>query len=511
MARGIIAIVLSAMTFIGGHFVNRRWDRALLFIGLVPVWTLLLFLQLSYGHGTPLMDASQVKSGMLLFGYGLTAIWALSVLVTGWDAFKGENHFPLQWTASSLFGAAALSLLTLVWMPGTIVWWLNFDIDATAGVTHHTSSHHTPHLRSHHFWFSENYGGVRDGVDRKAPPAGDHYLNMRFVYDGKPAAGVKFKVVLSKTYQSKRLVSDRDGMVHLPLPAGTVHLNKITIDGWDDAPDLPLTVTNGHEKRLEENASERFDYFGDGIAIETQASRDGEPFTFTIRPKIQLQWPTHTVTDAAVAVDKASVRWQPLAGAAHYRLVFTRINRRGDGATYQPVVTRQVDSAAPFPLASLPTMQKTDDQEYEYTVTVQAFSEDGAYLSESPAHYNTDSFKLADGLMLMEDELVENRKAPSIESYLLRRKDRERLDTVRDLIDDSHYEVAAGMLATISPEYKAEHQATLRAYLLAKQGQCDAALKQLPATRKKDECGCLYDKVQELCSPADTKQKEPAT
>ena len=111
MTRKIIAAILTLLTLIGGHFVNRRWDRAIFILGLLTLWGGAVYLYLI----SLFTDPSDLDSAMeqsittwKVFAYGVLVIWAWSFVLTVADARKQPGE--VSSSISGYFGAVVLSL-----------------------------------------------------------------------------------------------------------------------------------------------------------------------------------------------------------------------------------------------------------------------------------------------------------------------------------------------------------------------------------------------------------------
>ena len=55
--RKVLTIVLAVISGIGGHFVNRRWDRAVLFFSLFFFWVIGVYI----GFSLLVLDRGRTK------------------------------------------------------------------------------------------------------------------------------------------------------------------------------------------------------------------------------------------------------------------------------------------------------------------------------------------------------------------------------------------------------------------------------------------------------------------
>ena len=86
MMYGLLVIILSLVTCVAGHYLNRRWDRAALFLGLFLIWQYLPGL-IAGDMATELEPTSQaeltsyMESYAATLGIGTVCLLVLSSLI----------------------------------------------------------------------------------------------------------------------------------------------------------------------------------------------------------------------------------------------------------------------------------------------------------------------------------------------------------------------------------------------------------------------------------------------
>lgn len=117
MKRAISAVGLAAITYVGGHFYNRRWDRALLFFVLLALLNIAAFASMTFRLSEigSEAEANQMLDMMSrhwnIAAIGTLVLWASSLVVTYLDTRQPAERFIDRWTVSGVAGAIGLSLL----------------------------------------------------------------------------------------------------------------------------------------------------------------------------------------------------------------------------------------------------------------------------------------------------------------------------------------------------------------------------------------------------------------
>jgi len=508
--RAMLAITLSLLTGIGGHFINRRWDKGLLFLALIPGWFLIVYLGMllavNLGNVAMSMEESDLPALLALASsvslYGCIAFYALSVVMTIWDARRHETTFRPNWTKTGVIGVAMVSFATFALMLYTVtmMWVFNTDEASAPRIERHAASK-LPKFTQHPFWYDESFGGMRGDVDATTPPAGNGQLRLRFSYDGAPAEGVEFKLWLDGKYESNTLMTDENGLARLSLPAGKVYLNRLNISAWRDSPaEQEFVVRTGREQKFDlENYGKYPWYKSKGLEVTAAAEDSDVAMEFMLVPKVSLVWPRQSEEKATVKHDEGVIQWSPTKGATTYLLRIMSIERHGNSTSSHHVVERKVVGRSSLPLAEIPAV-KSDGSAPEYSVSVTAFAEDDSYLTESAGSFEGGTFVLADNLALAEDAYrAGDGRAFSAEDYFQRRNDKQRLEVSHGLIKEERYELASDLLATVSALSRTGEWHALQGQMLAKQGRCAEAKALLDKAEAFGDCDCFVQQTRKLC------------
>lgn len=91
MKKSLIAFILSALTFFGGHYYNNRWIRSTFFSTLLILWLLLyipinfLLITFTGQPGFDLQSSVNIMGKVWVLGLGL--IWLSSAITAAVDAW----------------------------------------------------------------------------------------------------------------------------------------------------------------------------------------------------------------------------------------------------------------------------------------------------------------------------------------------------------------------------------------------------------------------------------------
>ena len=469
------AVLLSALTGVGGHFLNQRWDRALLFFALFGILMFLgyavLFLSLQLNLPGGWVFAASV------LGTGLA--WLASLIVTWRDSSPQRLAPPLHWTFSAQLGAVLASLLVtgmlvyaLVQSPLSLFAAKSFlTVEINDGVRDHG-----PQRRGKRFSQYLALGGLSSSPDAlPAPPAGAGILAGKFVYDGKPAAGVTLTLSLNGKYRASGLSTDAQGRFTLKLAPGEWTINHVQTESWGERPDDgEFILLSGAEGRLRDNDYDRHAAWrSEGLKVTVSETPPAEPLTFNIRRRVALQWPGKEDKRVEATHKAGTIRWQAYPQATDYVVRIARVERVDRSTSYFPVAVRRVRARTELALTDVRAVPGAASGQ-EYQVTVAAFAADGSFLSETDAHTDSQSFTLTDVKMLADDSLASVSSGLQLGEVMQNRK---RLDAVQVLIEEGLLAEAEKALVTVRGATAPGNKEALTGYLRARQGRCAEATK----------------------------------
>lgn len=478
MRQRLPAVLLTAFTGVGGHFLNQRWDRALLFIGLFGFLMLLGFAVpfLSFYLNLP---GTWALAALVVSILGTGILWLVSLAVTWRESSLKRLAPPLHWTFSAQLGATLASLLVTGMLTYAVIQsslslfaaksFLSsgFALDTDGPLSQRSGKN---------FWQYLALGGLSDSPDGlPAPPPGSGMLAGKFVYDGKPAAGVTLTLSLNGKYRATKLITDAQGLFTLKLAPGEWHINHVQTESWDERPDEgEFILLSGAEGRLHDNEYDRHPFLrGDGLKVTVSETPPVEPPTFTIRRRVALLWPGKEDKRVEATHKTGMIRWQAYPQATDYVVRIARVERQVRGASYIQAVTRRVSARTELALSDLRAVPGTASGQ-EYQVTVAAFASDGSFLSESESHWESQSFTLVDVKMLADDSLASASLAADLGEA---EQNRKRLDAVQVLIEEGLLAEAEKALTKVRGATTPGTKEALTGYLRARQGRCAEATK----------------------------------
>ncbi|QKT03569.1 hypothetical protein HUS23_06975 [Ectothiorhodospiraceae bacterium 2226] len=478
------AAVVSAGTGIGGHFVNQRWDRVILFFALGLLW-------LGFGPtiGMWLIEPFEAQRYVRLLAIGMLVIWGVSVAVTVWDGYRGTRATIARWTPTGIVGALLLSLIGM----GVGLQYANYYLRANAGPTEFGEAG-SPSASLPFFHASVRYGGNTVYGD-EPPPPGDGALVGRVLYEGKPAAGVELQLFLDERYQSAAVTTDADGRYRLAVEPGAWRVNGIQATAWRAKPAGEFLMVSGREPALGADGVAPRPTFPDrGLAVEVTADQPGTVPDIEIRPRVRLLVPDDTTPSVSWSED--ALGWEPYPGAATYVLSLWHVSHEGQTTTYRPVLSRPVAETS-LPLMALPSVE-AEAVETEYSVTVKAYDAQGRFLSETPRFRTTFT---VDDRMLLADEggWPQAGDAVDAETLALRRTNMDRIKLIALLIDERMWEPAETLLARLEGPVDPGEREALEGYLRAEQGRCAESQTLFEAAKAAGK-RCIPERYEAACA-----------
>lgn len=506
--RTLITMLIAALTGIGGHFLNRRWDRALLFFGLVLLWgigggylmTWYAFTHLSFDPPERLQEIFRIINGITIAGMGV--LWVSSLVVTWRDAGK-DRTMVQRWTVGGTIGAV---LLTLICCGYAVSQGFSFYSTTVAVQTippdEGEAAFEALSDKGPEFWQYLGFGGL-DDYDRELPPPpeGPGLLRGRFLYEGEPAPGVTLTVTLNGRYRSKELVTDPEGYFTLHVPPGEWFVNVIQTTAWKDKPaGKSFCLVSGHEDRLVDMKFERHSWFGrKGVRLLVGEESANEEMTLRIREEIDLAWPPGRGDDQASVADSV-VEWAPYPGASGYLVEVAGLRREGRTTHYTDLARRKVSGNTRLALSAF-TAADGGDAGKEYLVRVYAFAADGTFLSESGRFPEGAIFRLADGKQLVNEKATQVfGSSLSSEEIETLQKNGEYLDAVKVLIETDLLDAAGSLLQRVDEPSPPGRREVMTGYLMASRGECPQARSAFAEARKKEPEVCIPAEYYQGCS-----------
>ena len=500
MTRKILAVLFNLITLIGGHFLNSRWDRAIFLLGLLTLWGggcygYLVF-ALSDLTGPEVVYNLSIQVWQI-FVYGVLVIWGLSLLLTLYDIRRQSDE--VAGSLSGYFGAAVLSIVTMLLIGGAIIWGL-------VG----TSDWESASDRSFSYYnFSEylNFGGSTGNTGRyPIVPEGPATINGAITFNGEPVEGMTVELSLNDKYRSKKLLTGKDGRFSVSVAEGEWEVNTVQVTGWPDKPEGDFKLISGYEPRLVSlKYSEHANFRDAGLKAMASVDNQQLAMNFEIRPAIKINWPPEIAhRDREKEKNTASVRddviqWQPYAGAEKYVVKLFSIEGHGSSSSYHGVGDHVVTEPH-LPLATLKTVP-SDGEEKEYSVDVFAFDADGTLLSKADVGLGGSSFVLTDGNKLPEYSFAStfdiNLSSGELKAH---EENKKRIDAAKVLIDEGMLAEAEQLINKLQGPSQPGQKELAQGYLAAKQGNCELAKTLIDKARNEAGTTCVPERFKALCA-----------
>ena len=502
MKRIATAIILSTLSYLGGHFYNRRWDRALLFLVLFVVLLVGVYVSMVIQMSGARHQGGATLSGILsqhsdMAAWGTLFLWLCSLAFAYLDARKPADGFINRWTLSGRVGALGISIvLTMVLLFQLFVFAgsrnpITIGSDEPPVSTRSSSSNFNHHIL---------LGGSHRPPLAKAP-SGDGVLVGRFVFKGKPAAGVRLALNLNGKYETDELTTDTNGEFQLPLPRGDWYISRVVTHDWREHPQNGhfMVVTGDEPKLTADNYHAHQWWDRQGIAVSVGARPPQPQLTFSIRERVALRWPPADAAPAKTTIDKAKVAWAPYPDAGTYLLRLSEVTRRGSTTSYHEVTTTRITGATEFALANLPAVP-SDGTAREYAATVLAFDQDGNFLSESP-QIGGHAFVLADNKQLVRnDERIAGSERFSQAQLTEAHTNNRRLDAAVVLLNEDMHQEAERLLTKIKGKTDPGRKLAVNGYLMAKRGRCTEANALFAKALSEGSASCVPDYYRAACA-----------
>lgn len=371
----------------------------------------------------------------------------------------------------------------------TTIIFTNFHISGLGEIEEYSDSS----FQETSFWENKFFGGMFGRRDKlKTLPDGKGYLTGKFIYNGKPAVGIKFKMYLNNKYKTGPIVTDENGAFIIRLQSGRWSINSIECQKWKNKPEGSFILVSGDEERIESSLQDLFFGYNTGKeAIVTDKRPVKEHITLTVNKRIKVIWPEIQILKQEATIAHSKIKWEHYPEAKDYVIKIDRITRESPRSTiYSPIVFKKTSGENSFPLSKLAHTRDPVAKE-EYAIKVQAYGKNGEFLSESEHFQGT--FSLIDGNVLVESQdyemsVMEDR----IEDIF---EDRKLVHAVEILIKEKMFNEAESILKKI----KEDDAVALTGYLYAAKGDCIKAQKFFNIAIEKKGQGCISEEYKANC------------
>lgn len=511
-------ILASVFTGIGGHYLNKRWDKALLFMFLFILgWvsaSLYVYFSFQSMTGSPeemaaLAQSASQKSAIISLLIILT-VWLLSIVITVTDSKNSVAPNMYNWSKSGIIVAILSSLLSSLLIISTLFasYTVLINKPFAPSMESSTFEYESTEFVSHNFYANIYYGGVpRNSGKLPSPPNGNSTLKGQFLFQGQPARNITLSIVLNSKYKAKNIKTDSNGEFSLQLPAGLWVINSIQTKSWADKPTKgEYSIYDGNEPKFSGSSYSKYANFNrNGLTIDIEADPDTIQLNYIITKDIKLKWPSSTQKNNHATINN-TIQWEPHSGAKNYVLSIQRIKRQGSTTYFEPVATRVIENSTRLDLSSLKHQKTKKKKNYEYGIEIFAFDNDGTLLSQFTKTYQGGTFILSDKNILVEENMQEflspaDNESPEEFEKKIKAVNitNSRLKAVRTLIDAKMLPEANKLLSIIDSEYAKGKKEMLTGYISALQGNCPKSNQLLERAKAINPNVCIPDKYKALC------------
>ena len=515
----IFKILGTALTGIGGHYLNRRWDRAALFLSLFVLYGIFcwmvvrtfLFSNILVGSLPSEEMMNQISKATatisIIYLSGIFILWLISNIITIVDGLKIRQVEIFQWTKTGIVAASLTTLLSVALLVFSTVASVSALKPDSIQIASETESE--VFSRSSHDFYEYLYfgGSPQFSENLPNPPVGKGVLKGRILYESKPAEGITLHMVLNSKYRAKTINTDSDGFFIVKLPAGNWKINSIQTESWQNKPDEgQFTIYYGGEEKLNGSSYNPHHFFrGNGFDADVGENEDKTHITMTIKRDIELIWPNASVVGNNATISDV-IQWRPYPQAEQYYIDIKQLRREGNTTYYDQITSKVLSNETAVPLSSLRYIKTKGKEKHEYAASIYAFSDDGALIGEFTDTFRGGSFKLSDGNVLIEDKLQDmfdsesNEDPEAFEKKMERiRLDRRRVDAVEVMVDENMISEAKTLLELVNSEYVDGRKEVLSGYILALKGKCTESTKMFIEAEKVNPDVCIPKRYREVC------------
>lgn len=507
MITGLISL-LSLVTLVGGHFVNRRWDRAVLFFSLLGVWLILCGVLYTFNLPDDPQKLFETFSFYLrLMVIGTISLLVLSALVTVLDRRKSHFVPGAPFTLSGKIGASVMSVLCALAIGYLGVWYSSFSQSMSAYESAQADEEGASgegRLYGSEFFSSLKFGTGRYPTNPRAIPEDDGYLLGQIQFDGEPAEGVALKLQLNDEFESEKLVTDENGYFSLKMPQGDWYITAIQADRWKGKPQGNFMLVSGIEPKLRGNRYSEYPVGDvDGYKVTVLDRKPAEPhIQLEIRREIELLRKVKQRKPVPLSLEEDKIEWQAHPDASQYHIKISRVTERGSSTVFSPISHRVVKDATSLALKDLQTrsIEATEGEEKAtYSVDIRAFSDDGTFLSESSS-FPRYVFNLKEPVVLVDEDYPGMADMDdTVDALEAQDKASKRFSAIELLIDEQLYTAAETLLQGDLPGATPGRKEALQGYLYASQKQCQKAREYFDKARDIGGASCVNQKYERLC------------
>lgn len=497
-----LLIIFNLVTAVGGHFVNRRWDKAfLLFVVLLLILSLpwFYFLAASSGLVNPgsIEFFPYVQLGIILcFSLLSTALFVI-------DFRAPRETLEGTWTRTMTAAAGVFCLISTFYTGWFVTSYLNSAKQLGSSPDPVAQREQDAAPRKFYFnddFFSEYVYFSFDAVDvsrsMPAPPPGEAVLYGSFVHNGAPAAGIELDVVVNGEFKADSLVTDADGRFSFSIAPGIWKVNAILVSGWPDKPQGEFVIVTGREGQAGENHYYKNRYESGDLNIEAKSGTSTAIIAMEINPAITIVDPARGAVKSVDDVNGFTLEWEQNDRAAFYLVTLSKVTEEGTITSFHPITQLKSDALS-MDLSGL-TVFDDPGASNTYSVKVTAFDGEGNFVSESK-HMGRHMFSISGFKIAGDEVLTELGDDVSQEKYEEFYQNNRKIAAAETLLEHRLVAEAEKVVALITENSRAGKIEALKGYILALQGDCANATLHFDKAVKEGGVSCLPQKYRQNC------------
>lgn len=216
-----LRIFLSAVSLVGGHFLNRRLDRVVLIFAVLAAVAIVSYLVL------PTLVFGSLDRLSMEWTLEAPAVVVLAVAIGSAVLTWIDLRQPIgtRLTAAMKLSGVILSALGLMFVTLALSRFLIAERSYSASTPSSIDESLSPlHQVSRSTSFTSTHlGGSVDHAELRSPPRGPYPLRGRILLDGRPFDGGAVNVVLNGVFEAEALTTNDRGEFEILLPGQVVH------------------------------------------------------------------------------------------------------------------------------------------------------------------------------------------------------------------------------------------------------------------------------------------------
>jgi hypothetical protein len=495
-------ILFNLVTAVGGHFVNRRWDKAfLLFVAMMLIlslpWFYLLTASAGFNDLMPIRYYPHIQLAIILcFSLLSTSLFVI-------DYRRPAETSRTRWTKTMTVAAGVFCLVSTFYMGWFVSSYLISaqQLDSIRGSVAQKNEDDSPRTSyssgsffNEYIYFSFDGGDVRESMP--APPPGDAVLYGTITRNDAPVEGIELDVVLGGGFKVESLVTDANGRFSFPVTPGTWNVNAILVSAWRNKPGGEYVIVTGRESQAGEDQYYKNRYGAGDLTIDAKSGESTAIVAMEINPAVRIISPASNREKPVEDASGFTIEWEKNDRAAFYIVSLSKVTEEGTITSFHPISQLRTEAL----LMDLSGFTVFDDPgaANTYSVNLNAFDQQGNFVSESK-HMGRHMFTLT-GFKVAADAVVsELGDEVSEENYEEFYQNNKKIDAVETLLENQLVAEAEKVVALITENSRAGKIDALKGYILAIRGDCASAKLHFEKAIKDGGISCLPRKYRQSC------------